>query len=202
MTTIASDTFTDTNGTTLQSHTPSGGGTWTKSIGGAGVDIEIQSNQATPSGNNAWYYHSQDPTGVEYDCQFTIKQTGSTNYAIGLVGRCSTSAETGYLYHPGGSFHYLYKVSGGSYTELGTYFASVAINDVIKLEIKDATKRVFVNGTQRISSTNNDVTAKGKAGLRGYGTSTTQYVDDWQVVEEVTTAVKDMIGNGFIPFAR
>lgn len=185
---IASDTFTDSNGTLLQSHTPSGGGTWTKGIGASGVDIEIQSDRASPSAltsDFSWYYHSVDPTGTEYDCTYTVGATPSSAAAIGMTARASTTAETGYLQWTGGgsSHHYLYVVTAGAYTELGTYAVTATTNDVIKLEIKDATKRVFVNGTQRISSTDNTHSAKGKVGLRCYGTNTAYGVDNWSVDE-------------------
>lgn len=179
MTVFASDAFTDSNGTLLQNHTPTVGGLWTKLVGGTGADIEIHNNQATPSGDGVVYYNGGTPSGAEYDVLLTQKIAGSSNYALGQYGRLSTSAETGYLAWSNAGAYFLYKAVSGSFTELGSWTTAPAANDVVKLEIRNASKKVFVNGTQRISSTNNDVTAAGKAGLRCYGTSTTFYVDDF-----------------------
>lgn len=84
----------------------------------------------------------------------------------------------------GSVLYYLYKVVAGSYTELGTSSADAPTSgDTVKLEIKDASKKLFINGVERISSSNNDITAAGKAGLRSYGTNAATYLDNWQVEE-------------------
>lgn len=184
MTVIASDNFTDSNGTLLQNHTPSGGGSWTKLIGGAGVDIEIYGNGATPSGDNSWYYHSATPSGVEYDVSYTLTQVGSSNHGLGCTARSSTSAQTGYLSWHGPVIYYLYKAIAGSFTELGSSSVDTpTAGDTVKLEIKGASKKLFVNGVERISSSNNDITDAGKAGFRTWGTDTASYLDNWQVEE-------------------
>lgn len=179
MTVFASDTFTDSDGTLLQNHTPTVGGSWTKLVGGTGADIEIYSNRATPSGDGVVYYNGGTPASAEYDVTLTIKNAGSSNYTIGQYGRLSPAAETGYLAWVVSSAYYLYRAVAGVFTELGIWATAPAANDVVKLEIRDATKRLFVNGTQRISSGDNAVTAAGKAGLRCYGTSSTFFVDDF-----------------------
>ena len=178
MATFASDNFTDSNGVALQSHTPTGGGAWTKVIGGAGIDIEIYGNGASPSGNSPVYYHATAPAGVEYDVTATITRTGNSASTVGISARQSSSAETNYLAWPS-TIWTLYKTVAGAFTSLGTYSTLPAVNDVFKLECKDATKKLFINGIERISSANNDVTAAGYAGIRGYGTSANTHIDVW-----------------------
>jgi hypothetical protein len=188
MTTLASDDFTDTTGTELSAHTPTGGGSWTKSIGAGGDLIKITGNAAYPNCAVAWavYYHSATPASAAYDVSLTNVAAGAGS-AIGPCGRVSTSADTYYFAWPTTGVITLYKAVAGAFTSLGTYGASSA-GDTLKLQITDATKKVFVNGTERISSADNSITATGKAGLRAYGNSTGVTFDGWLAEETAGAA--------------
>lgn len=188
MAVIATDDFTDSNGTLLQNHTPSGGGTWTKLVGAAGVDIEIWSNAVTPSGNGAVYEHSATPASEEYDVELTQLFDSNSNGCVGPAGRVSNGGLDFYLVWYSTST-YLYKVINGSYTSLGTSAATIT-NDTTKLEIRNATKKVYINGGSAvISSVNNEITAVGKAGLRGYNTNTGYRHDNFIVTDLSSGAV-------------
>lgn len=76
----------------------------------------------------------------------------------------------------------LFKRVAGSQTELGTAYSQVlsAGNDyVVKLEIRDATKKVYIDGVERISDSDNPITAAGKVGLYGFVPATNSTGMHW-----------------------
>lgn len=171
------DNFDDTEGTLLQSHTPSGGGSWTKHSA-ATCDAEIASNRVRNggSGQKAVYYHSADPASAEYDVEGDLYRADSSDgdRDAGVAGRMDTTDETFYnafaSIYPGFNGYYLDKAVSGTYTRLGSYETSISASSTtaVKLELRDAAKKVYVAGTERISSSDNAITATGKAGLRIY----------------------------------
>jgi hypothetical protein len=62
----------------------------------------------------------------------------------------------------------LFKTVAGVNTSLGTFNEALINGDerTIKLQIRDATKKVFIDGVERISSADNAITAAGRAGVR------------------------------------
>lgn len=167
---FVSDSFTDTDNTTLQSHTGETGATWTEHANESGNDAKIISNQCKhDSSAGVAYYASGTPASAEYDVQATCGAASTATYGPGIFGRLSTSALTGYLAWSTQTTTTLYKVSAGSYTDIGNTSYSWAASDVVKLQIRDAAKKIFVNGVEKVSSTDNTITAAGKAGLRFYG---------------------------------
>jgi len=102
-----------------------------------------------------------------------------TDRRTGIFARYSTSGSDGYLAQINGSQVQLSKFVGGVETSLGTWttswIAGATIN--LRLEAKDATKKVFVDTTERISSTDNSITAANKAALRIRG----KFGGDWAI---------------------
>ena len=177
MTVFVSDTFTDTDGTLLTAHTGETGATWTSLKGTA---EEIQSNALTPNGNDGVCYASGSPASAEYDVEYVITGTTAAGYALGGLGRLDTGVSTGTYYlawHTSATFT-LYKVIANAFTSLGTSSSPAPVGgDAIKLEIRDAAKKLFVNGSEKISSADNAITGAGKAGVRSYGNVTTVGID-------------------------
>lgn len=169
MAVFVSDAFTDTDTTALQSHTGETGATWTEHANELGNDATIVSNQCKHIGSSGVsYYASGTASSNEYDVEATNIAATSASIGTGIYGRLLTSALTGYLAWGAGSTT-LYKVTAGAFTSLGTYASAWASSDAIKLQIRSATKKIFINGTERISSANNDHTGTGNAGIRFYG---------------------------------
>src|SRR5207253_2474083 len=77
--------------------------------------------------------------------------------------------ETGYflLQNPSNEWH-LVQIVSGTQTELGSYHQVLVAGTTyhMKLEIRDAAKKVFIDGVERISSSDNTITAAGKAAIR------------------------------------
>jgi hypothetical protein len=164
---FASDTFTGSDGTDLTSHTGEVGATWAKVTGITGV-FKITSNKAKgDSAGLSLYYASGTPDTNEYDIEADMHQVSSTDLP-GVGGRIDQAADSGYyLYFDSGNWVLAKRVSGTD-TSLGTYTdALVNGNDRhIKLQIRTAAKKAFIDGVERISSADDAVTGVGKAGIR------------------------------------
>jgi hypothetical protein len=181
MTVFVQDTFTDTNGTNLNSHTGETGATWTD--GSRTGDLTINGNRVHyGSGTVPWLYASGTPATAEYDVEADFVAVGipATPGNPGIMGRMATAAETAYLirYIESGTGWQFLKAVAGGYTVLGTYNTTLTS---VKLEIRDAAKKVYLAGVERISSVDNAITAAGKAGITiAAGTSTNgNHVDNF-----------------------
>jgi hypothetical protein len=171
-TVIFEDAFTDTNDTPLTSHTPSPTGTgWTEEFAFSNVG-EIGINRARPNVNQTntkmTYTALPNPSVVEYDVQAQYVTTGNpgiTSYA-GLFGRFTDDNNhysLGWL-DDNGQVMRLFKKVATVRTSLGTGGA-INAGEVLKLEIRDAAKKAYEDGVEKISSTDNVLTSAGKAGL-------------------------------------
>lgn len=181
MATFVNDTFTDTSATALSSHIGETGATWTKHpshpSGSAVISNANRSRYATTT--TTCYYASGAPASAEYDV--TVDLVTITNSGRqGVVGRVDTSADTMYLarYDQNNTRWEILKVVTGTATSLGTYTQTLTASQVyaLKFEIRDATKKLYVDGVERISTADNEITGAGRVGLRGNtGTDSTAY---------------------------
>jgi hypothetical protein len=160
---FASDLFTDANGTTLQSHTPTGGGTWTK--------------------------HSATPPAADYDvaCDVLLISATTTNGA-GPAGRMDAAANTCYFarYNSNTGGWELFKLVAGVATQLGstvTQSLTLAQRYRATLSLRGTTISLAVDGVTIISVTDSAISAAGAVGLRINGltaASTGVQLDTWQ----------------------
>ena len=188
---FANDNFTDANGTNLSAHTSDSLHTWTQNNGSAVLinNNTIYSGQTTEGG---FYYTSAISSGAEYDVQIDVTVGNSADVVLGPAGRIATGANTGYgVVCNGGSWR-LYEVIGGTETSIGSYSGdSPTTTKTVLLQIRNATKKVFINGVERISSANNNITDAGRAGIFTYYTdaSASRYADNWSASNVAATAV-------------
>lgn len=174
MATFVQDTFTAANGTNITSRTGEVGATWTN--GSPAATFLIQSNRAYPTvaGNS---YTSGLPATAEYsvECDYYIaSKTGSS----GPAGRINPGANTYYYaYHNNPTNEWLLvKIVTGTITTLGVWVSATTAGQTynIKLELLNATKKVYIDGIERISSADNAITGAGRAGMRsGAGNTST-----------------------------
>jgi len=201
MAVVVNDTFTEASDTTLASHTGETGATWAKHASYAGtirvIGATDRIRQDAVSGGDAVYYASGTPATAEYDVQASLYVASNVDFA-GLCGRIDTAANTYYLviYYQANGTWVLDKVVAGTATNLGTYTQALTLSQsyTVKLEIRDATKKVYIDGVERISSADNAITAAGKGGVRinassNSGTDITGYHLD-------TFSVTDLSGGG------
>lgn len=179
------DTFTEVSNTPLEDHTGETGATWTlhpsftSYLRVLAASDEL-AHAATGSGVSTAYYASGVPSGADYDVTMDVLFTGTTSDAgvPGVAGRMSTSANTYYFvrHNRPSDVWQLYKRVAGSATLLGSYSQtlSTGVAYELRLEITDATKKVFIDGVERISSADNAITADGRAGIWWFLSSSSQ----------------------------
>lgn len=188
---FVTDTFTDSNGTPLTSHTGETGATWTSHGASAGIPT-TQSNRLVPAAAECVQYASGTPASAEYDVEADV-YASTTSGDAAVLARVSTSANTWYLaqYNSSGAAWRLYKRVSGTWTELGSFSQTLTAGNTyrLKLQIRDAAKKLFVDGVERISSADNAITAAGKAGIRfDGGTGTGLHLDNFQASDPVSRA--------------
>jgi len=174
--TLVSDSFTDTSGTALASHTGETGATWAKHPNFASSDIQISdANRAVvkvAGASGSFYYASgADFVNGYVEAVIRVVSLPGSGYA-GVTGRMSTSASSFYwaIYNIGAGWQ-LWKAVAGTGTQLGSTSAATLTvgNDyTLRLTMNGSTISLSVGGSTLISVTDTDV-ASGRAGLVGYG---------------------------------
>jgi len=166
---FASDTFTDTDGVHLEAHVPEVGTSWAHARGTTDLDINTNHIYSTVSAGIAYYVVNDAPATADYDPQADFYCVGNNVTPI-IVGRASSDATTAYgVRFSGANTWTLYSWVAGSVSTLGTYAGdNCTTTQTVKLEMRGTAIKVFIGGVERISVTNSDVTAAGKAGVGTY----------------------------------
>ncbi len=176
---VGSDTFTDTAGTNLTAHTADVGGAWAKVTGSTGNLIISSANRARLDtvGSGAVYYHAATPDSAQYDAQATFYYfTGIAGNYNALWANLLTTANTGYLvqYEQDAGKWVINQATNDVYTNIGQYVQALTNSTAytVKLEIRTASQKAYIDGVLRITATDTTHTAVGKCGLSGYAGTT------------------------------
>ncbi|MFE6126792.1 hypothetical protein ACFQ6Q_00745 [Streptomyces sp. NPDC056437] len=111
----------------------------------------------------------------DHYAQVTIATTAAASHGVWCRGNANISQ--GYLWRNDGTSWNLFSVVGGSFTSIGS-FAGAAVNgDVAKVQAVGSTIKGFVNGVQRVSVTDTNVTTGTSVGLRAESVSTLRFDD-------------------------
>ena len=174
---VANDTFTDTDGTSLASHTSDSGHSW--NVGSGSGTLSITSNAVPNVGARRWYYSGYTPSSADYDVTAVIAQTGS--YSGGPALRMDTAARTYYFGHWENTEWRITKYLSGSETSLGNYSGDspVGTTRTARISANGSTIKLFIGGVERISVTDTDISAAGRPGIET--SDTTGTIDDWSV---------------------
>jgi lysophospholipase L1-like esterase len=194
---FVTDTFTDTAGTALASHTGETGATWTRTTMNATGDLRITAGGRvrpnTTTGGGSFYAASGTPGGTNYGVQAGVYVAGTHNngYA-GVVLRNqggSGSEQTYWVIYNGfsGSWE-LWKTPSGSPsgTQIGSGVSAtltVGQTYTLRLAVVGSLLKAYVDGVEIISTSDTSVTGTGTAGIVGYGTwldSTGLHLDDFR----------------------
>jgi hypothetical protein len=161
------DTFTGADGTLLSAHAGELGAAWTLHPSYTGT-LQLAGNRLRATSTTATaYYASGVPSGAEYDVTATITRLSGSVNSIGILGRMDTAANTFYMARYSPSAWQLFKFVNGVSTQLGSAVSdSFPDTRTVTLEIRDAAKKLFVDGVERISSPDNVITAAGRVGVR------------------------------------
>lgn len=184
---VVTDSFTGTSGTLLENHVGEVGASWTWHSNYP-ADLKLQDGRVW---GPEWglYFASGIPATNEYDVRADVHVKSNAG-AIGVVARSLTSgSDSLYMarYNAAFSRWELVKCISTGCTNLATYSQTLTVGSTyaLKLEVRNATKKLFVDGVERASSTDNTITQVGRAGIRsgpGVTTATTGYhLDNFSV---------------------
>lgn len=195
-TTVASDAFTDASATTLASHTPSSGGSWTLHSSYSGSTAAISNaNRCRSDGSMldaTSYYHSATPASADYVVSSDLYIV-TTRGQAGVQARMDTSADTCYaafieMLGPTVTA-YLVKRVAGTTTTLDSHVVTANAGDThaILLTCQGTALSVSWDGTPIMSATDSSITTAGKAGLWlknsniwAGSDSYNAHIDNWQ----------------------
>lgn len=167
MSQFLNDAFTEASNTALTSHTSDSGHTWSAQastmtvLGGTGY---VSGDSGITA---AFQISSVTPPAAEYDVTIVCQHSANAGNEGVLARR--TGSTTYYTAYCASGTMQLDKVVSGTTTNLGSWAGALAnsVDYTSKLEIRDAAKKVFIDGTERISSADNAITAAGAVGIRG-----------------------------------
>jgi prepilin-type N-terminal cleavage/methylation domain-containing protein len=177
----ASDTFTGTSGTTLQSHTGEIGATWTKHAVSATDAVITAAGRIRKGGTTttgALYYSSATPGSADYTVSADVYVASLVaNDVVGVVGRLdpgvANSTFYSAIYDYSSQKWTLVKVVNGSSGWIGQTNVAVLSPGTsyrLALNMTGSTIRLLVDGVQQLSVTDTGITGAGRAGLVvGYG---------------------------------
>ncbi|HXU01149.1 MAG TPA: hypothetical protein VN903_09160, partial [Polyangia bacterium] len=168
MTTLFTDTFTRADSTTI-------GNGWSEVAG----NWQISSNQVyepTTSSSAAYLLQTSGPATADYSVQADITQgalISQFNVGVGVFARYLDTSNFYLAWIDQQGVNYvLYRVSGGTYTEIGRWSTSALADPVtLRLECQGSTIRMFVNGALRVTASDSALTAGGQFGIRAFNTS-------------------------------
>lgn len=179
MATFLSDTFTDTNGTALASHTGETGATWTKHGSYSSGAVQISGSariRSTAASAISLYYASGSPASADYSvtANYRVYTSASDPFTLaGVAGRINTAANTYYVFFGAknqSTEWVLRKYVAGVSTDLDTYDATIAADTTyqIKLEMIGTSIKAYIDGVEVCSATDSAISAAGKAGVFFY----------------------------------
>jgi hypothetical protein len=194
-TTFVSDSFTVASNTMLEAHSPNTGGAWTRQTGGSGIILNAAADNARNVAAGDWsvYTNAAVPTSAEVVVGASVVFTNANaNNWVDLFGRASVNLLNAYQarFAANGAVS-LIRYVGGTPTVLATGTVTVALNTPIELifSIKNASKQIWINGVQIVSSADNTVATLGILALGM----------DSNVANQVI--VDDVFGSTFAPTA-
>jgi alpha-L-fucosidase len=202
------DSFTDAPSNTGTAHVGETGAAWALNSSGdyTGDSVITDANRVRPGTGNPLLYASGTPAGPEYDVEaILVRKSELTGQPAGdgdiyICGRCSTNASTFYgcIIRGINGQVFLYEVVAGSFTQLGsTYVHTWAINTAttFKLELRDASKKVYIDGVEVISdTTHNAITAAGRVAYQANQGSTAPGNSVGTHIDSITAT--DAVGGG------
>jgi hypothetical protein len=161
-----SDDFNRANSTDL-------GAGWVEVSG----DWSIVSSQLSPgaAGGTIILRAAGAMASSDHYAQVTI--AAATAASQGVWCRGNSNISQGYLWRNNGTSWDLFSVVGGSFTIIGTYAAAAASGDIAKIQAVGSTIKGFVNGIERVSTTNSAVTTGTSVGIRSDSAGAIRYDD-------------------------
>lgn len=216
---IVSDQFTEASDTLLTAHVPNTTGTgWVEVAINGTSHLQVKGSTdelgVDAAGTNQGQFCKSQPAPavVDYDVELKINavDTTSNSRPWRIHGR-QTDGDNGFyiefatLAHANNDTS-LFKIVAGTRTSLASVDTGLANADVIKLELRDATKKVYKNAVEILSTTDNTFAGPGDAGISS-GKPTLNYVGSaasgvWRFDNYVVTEVAGAAPKSLMPFRR
>lgn len=163
----ANDDFTDTNGTNLTAHTPTGSGaagTWECLIASCGAQIQTNKAEDTNFGNGNRFRNTTNLGFDEMDVQADFTNIAPGSGFAGVLGRLPTTANST-------AYQCDYEFGAGAYnlddgtSSNGTTEAWPGGTVTLKLSIRNGNVTCLANGVVKGTLTSNLFTGQTRAGL-------------------------------------
>lgn len=188
-----SDTFTDTDAKTLETHVASDGGTWTKSSGSGAGSATIDANRVhnTNDATLHIYRHSYVPPITDYRVEVDLVMLSDNDLSYAGIGaRISSTANTLYsfVYRCDANLWRLEAIVNGASTAIiGSVGQVLTVGQTyrIALDVRGSTVTAFVDGVQIASGTDTAIPAAGFAGIRLFNAAAAgvgAHLDNWTVI--------------------
>jgi hypothetical protein len=188
MTVLASDAFTDTDGTVLTSHSAN----W--SIQNGGEQFKILSNAVgvTATGNLRGNRYSGITWPDDMYSQATVVNVAASMQ--GVTVRASSPNIWEFYFggadanDSGNNIYRIIKYIAGVYTNLAAHASqTIQAGDVVKLSVQGTSLSLVVNGSEIVTATDSSLTA-GQAGILAFHSDTTTPLwDTWEGGDLVTS---------------
>lgn len=167
--TTIGDTFTDTDGVNLESHTASGTGggfSWSKVVGGQNLEIQSNKVQKDAGGNGDVDYRADSDLSTDDMYAKATIGTTSTDFDGAVEVRYSSSAREHYQTEWGNNFRRISKVVAGAHSVITSDGSSNSAGDVCECRVNGSTVQSFRNGVQVLTDqTDTSITGHLRSGL-------------------------------------
>lgn len=189
-----SDTFTDTAGTAVESHTGEIGATWTKSSLFAGTAAitaagRVRSTSSTDaSTGNSIFTASGVPASGEYDIGFDMVVLSDLGVgAVFCYSNAGVRSGLEFYWLTSGQAWHLDKLVTGTKTSLASKSDTLVVGDTyhIVIQVRSGGPTILKNGTSILTSTDTTFTS-GLAGIQlGHITTDTTgiHIDNFRVTQ-------------------
>lgn len=188
--TVIGDTFVDTNGVNLESHTATGTGggfSWSKVTGGQNLEIQSNKIQKDAGGNGDVDYRADSDLSTDDMYAKATVGTTSSSFDCAVEARFSSSDRTHYQVEYGNGFYRIARFESGVRTVMQEAGASNSAGDVVEIRVNGSTVQAFKNGSQiGTDVTDTNITGHLRTGLNAWHEQTTW--DDFEAGDLGTPA--------------
>lgn len=165
--TFVNDSFTDSSGVTLSSHSPETGGAWSV-ISGTSMKFTAANRIYTP-GSTSIMRNAAAPATADYYVETVIDFISAVaSETVGIAARMNSGGTDFYWARWSGGNWQLWKTVSGSSTQLGSNSADAFTSGsrTLRLTVTGTTLVVRVDGVDIITQNDGAITAAGFAGIR------------------------------------
>ena len=172
MAVIFNDTFTDTAGVALDSHTPDTGTSWTLMWSNSGEGLAIDATGTMLEGTSgasdgAIYTADTTYSSADYSVEVslpTVEFGDNAQYIFARIQDVDNFYAAIWATGFDDSTHIL-KKSGGTFTTLSTYAGMPVDGSTVKLDLVGDSLSLYIDDALQASATDSTITAAGKAGI-------------------------------------